>query len=414
MKKRILNLSTALLLFWGVMACDEPPKGPLVNDGTAPGVISNPRVKNMPGGAEITYDIPKDADALYVEGKYKRNGEIVTARSSVHKNTLAIEGLSGTEPQEIELITVDRSENRSAAVKVTINPLESPLSKMFKSFELLPDFGGPRLKYKNEAEIKTEILLFTVDEQGKQTYNQSAFLEGKEINKFHTFRDTTFNDKSLKFALHALDRWNNKTETKEATIKSIKEDLMDRRKMKAVELTGDTPSAWGWVVKNLFNGSTKGGAGFHTPLSITAPVVPPYDKSLAMVTIDMGVVAKLSRIKWWQRAADPHNFYYTRGNPRYFEIWGRDERPTDDGASMGEGSGWVRLITDGEVIKPSGKPVGTNTKEDVALSDKGFEYLVPIEAPPVRFIRFVCKENWQGSFWMNLMEIKLWGRVEQQ
>lgn len=412
MKKRILTLSTVLLLFWGVMACDEPAKGPLVNDGTPPGVISNPRVKNMPGGAEITYDIPKDADALYVEGKYKRNGETVVARSSVHKNTLAIEGLSGTEPQEIELMTVDRSENRSPAVKVTINPLESPLSQMFKTFEMVPDFGGPRLKYKNEGEIKTEIRLYTVDEQGKETYKQSAFLNGKEVKQFYTFRDTAFSEKSLNFALHALDRWGNKTETKKEIVKSIREDLMDRTKMKAVELTGDLPSAWGWVLRNVFNGS-KTGSGFHTAASAgDGKIVPPYTKGNHMFTIDMGVVAKLSRIKWWQRGSN--TWVFRHGNPRYYEIWGIDKLPDDDGASMAPGSGWVRLVKDGEVKKPSGRPPQNNTAEDLAHAANGEEELVPGDAPPVRYIRFVCLENWARSKFVHIMEYELYGKVERK
>ena len=411
MNKRILTLSTALLLFWGVMACDEPPKGPLVNDGTAPGVISNPRVKNMPGGAEITYDIPKDADALYVEGRYKRNGKTVVARSSVHKNTLTIEGLSSTEPQEIELITVDRSENRSAAVKVTVNPLESHLNQMFKSFELMPDFGGPRLNYKNEGEIKTEIRLYTVDEQGKETYKQSAFLNGKEVNQFYTFRDTAFNEKPLNFALHALDRWGNKTDTKKETVKSIKEDLMDRTKMKTVELTGDSKDAWGWVLKNVFDGNKN--TGFHTAASAgDGPIVPPYTKGNHMFTVDMGVVAKLSRIKWWQR---PTNVWVFRhGNPRYYEIWGIDRLPGDDGASMAPGSGWVRLVKDAEVEKPSGRPPQNNTAEDLAHAVKGEEELVPVEAPPVRYIRFVCLENWARSKFVHIMEYEFYGKVERE
>ena len=410
MNKRILNLSTALLLFWGVMACDEGTLGPLVKEGgTAPGTISNPRVKNTPGGAHITYDIPSDKDALYVEAKYKRNGKTVVARSSVYKNTLSVEGLNSTEPQEIELVTVDRSENRSAPVKVTINPQESPLSQMFKSFELVADFGGPRLRYKNEENAKMEVLLYTTNEQGEKTYKQSAFLQGNETTDFYTFRDTAFSDKPVKFAVEAIDRWGNKSEIKEETVKSFREDLMDRFKMKGVELKGDEPTAWGWVLRNLIDGNKN--TGFHTA-SRNGKIVPPYEKEQHLFTIDMGVVAKLSRIKWWQR---PTNVWvYRHGNPRYFEIWGIDELPEDEGASMAPGSGWVKLVEDGEVKKPSGQPPQQNTAEDLAAAAAGEEFLVPIEAPPVRYIRFVNLENWARSNFVHIMEYELYGRVERE
>ena len=410
MNKRILNLSTALLLFLGVMACDEGTFGPLVKDGTAPGTISNPRVKNTPGGAQITYDIPSDKDALYVEGSFKRNGETVVSRSSVHKNTLSVEGLNSTEPQEIALVTVDRSENRSAPVKVTINPGESPLSKMYKSFELIPDFGGPRLRYENEDNAKMEVLLYTVNEQGEKTYKRSAFLQGNETKSFYTFRDTAFSNKPLKFAVEAVDRWGNKSEIKEETVNSFEENLMDRLKMKAVELQGDEPTAWGWVLRHLFDGNKN--TGFHTGNRAGATIVPPYTKKYHMFTIDMGVVAKLSRIKWWQRPTN--TWIYRHGNPRYFEIWGIDELPEDEGASMAPGSGWAKLVEDGEVKKPSGRPPQDNTAEDLAAGAAGEESLVPIEAPPVRYIRFVCLENWARSNFVHIMEYELYGRVERE
>ena len=112
MKKTILMLSMASFLFWAGTSCDDGSKEPLVKDATPPGPVSNPKAKPMPGGAQITYDIPADEDALYVEGSYKRNGKKVIARSSVYSDTLLIEGLNSTEPQEVELVVVDRSENR--------------------------------------------------------------------------------------------------------------------------------------------------------------------------------------------------------------------------------------------------------------------------------------------------------------
>ena len=409
MKKTILMLAMVPLLFWAGTSCEEEGRGPLVPDGTPPGPVSNPQVTNIPGGAQITYDIPADDDLIYVEARYKRKGEPVVSRSSIYKDTLLIEGLSSTEPQEVELVAVDLGANESAPLKVMITPEKSPLTQMFESFQLVPDFGGARLNYKNPGEIKAELLLYTV-EGDKKTYNQSAFLEGKEIYKFHTFRDEAFNNKSVKFALEAKDLWGNITETYENEVRALEEDLMDREKMRGVLLVGDSPSDYGWVLSNLIDGITKGNQGFHTNVQITAPIVPPYTESLAMFTIDMGVIARLSRIKWWQRDAGDYKWHYTRGNPRYFEIWGTDVLPDDSGASMA--TGWTRLVKDGEIIRPSGKVSGPVTPEEIVISERGFEF--PISANPMRYIRFVCKENWGGSKFMNLTEIKMWGKVVRE
>ena len=413
MKKTILMLSMASFLFWAGIACQDEPKGPFVKDSTPPGKISNPKVENVAGGAKITYDIPADDDLLYVEARYKRKGELVLARSSVYKDTLVVEGLVSTEPQEVELVAVDRSQNESEVERVTINPLKSPLIQLFESFEMVPDFGGAKLKYKNPSQIKVELLLYLL-EGDKKNYRQSVFLQGQELEPFYTFRDTAFIKKPVKFALEAKDRWGNTTEQYESEeIQALEEYLMDRKKMRAINLIGDDKPGWGWVKSRVIDGNTQEPSGFHSASAgaINSPVVPPYTEPLSMITIDMGVIADLSRIKWWQRTA--YNWHYSRGNPRYFEIWGTDKFPEDRGASME--TGWTLLVKDGEIKRPSGKTTAGNpTATEIAIADKGFEFLINTGNKPMRYIRFVCKENWGGSKYMNVMEIKMWGKVVEE
>lgn len=176
--------------------------------------------------------------------------------------------------------------------------------------------------------------------------------------------------------------------------------LLDRTKMKALKLTGDTGSAWGWVLARVIDGNTEEPSGFHNPLSITSVIVPPYAEAFSMFTIDMGVVAKLDKIKWWQRTV--FNTYlkksraYNEGNPYLFDIWGTDKIPADKGASMA--TGWTRLIKDGEVKRGS-----------VEDAKKGHEYMIDAKHPAVRYIRFVNQKSWNGRKWMHVMELKMWG-----
>jgi len=71
------------------------------------------------------------------------------------------------------------------------------------------------------------------------------------------------------------------------------------------------------------------------------------------------------------------------------------------------------LIENGEVVKPSGGAIGSNSAEDVAQAASGEEFEFPIEAPPVRYIRFVNLESWSTGKFMHIMEINFWGQISE-
>jgi hypothetical protein len=49
------------------------------------------------------------------------------------------------------------------------------------------------------------------------------------------------------------------------------------------------------------------------------------------------------------------------------------------------------------MIKPSGAPYGTVTEDDRAEATKGHEFSLPLDMPPVRYIRIRILENWEAS-----------------
>ena len=55
--KRLLYIVTTFLLVVLFNGCKEEFVGQPATDNVAPGSIRNPRVENLPGGAEITYDL---------------------------------------------------------------------------------------------------------------------------------------------------------------------------------------------------------------------------------------------------------------------------------------------------------------------------------------------------------------------
>ena len=119
-----MKYAILFILLLGIVATackDEMFTGQTPVDGVAPLQIKNPEVINVEGGALITYDLPDEEDLLYVEAKYKRNsGEVAIAQASVYTDTLKIEGLGDTTRREVQITTVDRSFNRSAAIGVDV------------------------------------------------------------------------------------------------------------------------------------------------------------------------------------------------------------------------------------------------------------------------------------------------------
>lgn len=389
------------LFFMVFVSCEEESRGPLFKDDTPPGVIRDVEVENLPGGAKISYTIPIDEDALFVEASYQLdNGKKVTSKSSIFKNYVILEGLREVKSQEVELVCIDRSNNRSPSVYVTITPETAPIDKLFSSFEITEDFGGVRVIYNNEDEISAEILLYAEDEDGNLVYEQSTFISD-DRSSHYTFR--SFPPVSAVFGVSATDRWDNSTELLETTVTPLEEHELNRELFRDMFLEGDEPDAFGWTKPNLWNGSIDG-SGFHTAQGEPGTVIPPYTQGYHVFSMDLGVVAKLSRFRFWQRQ---DSWIFTHGNPRFFEVWGIDKIPDDDGASL---EGWTKLVEKGEVVKPSGGPLGSNSADDIAQAAEGEEFEFPIEAPPVRYIRFVNMENWSSSKFMHLMEIKFWGQ----
>jgi hypothetical protein len=397
--------SLVIGLVFVFFACEqELERGPLSKDGTPPSPVAEVTVTNLPGGARISYRVPDDNDALLVEAIYKLdNGKVVTSKSSIFKNFVEVQGLRQVRSQEVELVTVDRSNNRSTSVFVTINPETAPVDKLFSSFELVEDFGGVRLNYSNEDKISAELLLYTEDDKGNMVYRQSVFISDDQ-RSHQTFRG--FPPLTTKFGVAAIDRWDNSTEILAAERTPLEEIILDLEKFRDVTLAGDEPAAFGWTKSNLWNNSIDG-SGFHTAQGLPGAVVPPYTEGYHMFTMDLGVLAKLSRFKFWQRQGE---WIYTHGNPRYFEVWGTDVLPSDNGASL---EGWTKLIENGEVVKPSGGAIGSNSAEDVARAASGEEFEFPIEAPPVRYIRFVNIESWSTGKFMHLMELNFWGQINE-
>ena len=169
-------------------------------------------------------------------------------------------------------------------------------------------------------------------------------------------------------------------------------------------LPGDVGMHASYPLRNLWDGNTTN--FMHTVDPMPLP---------SMFTIDMGVKARLSKMKLWPRNSNDDR--WNRGHPRVFEIYG-SLNPNPNGSLDAT---WRRLGKF-ECVQPSGNGTATPwvapTAEDITLSNNGLDFVfVPEEGvdaeTPVRYIRFRSLENFNPTQppRMLMAEISLWGTL---
>lgn len=389
--KRIISTIAILagLSVWN--ACNEEPVGQQPTDNIPPGAVSDVKVENIPGGARLTYSLPDDEDLLYVKAVYSRKpDEESESRTSLYRDTLKVEGFGDMQPREVRVIAVDRSRNESAPVTVTVQPLEPEVITIGQTLELTADFGGVQAYWenKNRAEISVTVL-----------QENDSLMEYVPIETFYTSmaegRGTARGLDTIpgKFGVYVQDHWENRSEVKYYELTPIYETLFDRLKFRDASLPGDGPHyGGGWALSKAWDGiwgadqgySSAGGSGIW-PQS---------------VTIDMGVLGQISRIRIHQRMG---SYVFSEGNLRIFEVWGCETLdPT------GSWDSWTKLM-DCESIKPSGLPSGENSNEDIAVARDGEDFINSPQNPKVRYIRIRVLRTWGGGSNIQITEVEVFG-----
>jgi hypothetical protein len=149
---------------------------------------------------------------------------------------------------------------------------------------------------------------------------------------------------------------------------------LDRTKFAPLKLTGDANEAWGWAMRNMWDGKTNAEPGFHTA---DAPM-PQH------ITFDLGVTNRsLYSFRTWQRQGQQ----YLGGNMRRFSLWGSNTLAS-------EWSNWTKL---GDFTS------GTHN------FTQGELFMIPKGAKAYRYMRIQVQEAWDGKTVgaFHVMEIEL-------
>src|SRR5690606_19138527 len=163
---------SAILIVFGLSGCSDMSLDPLTENGEKPAELSNITVTNEHGGATISYVLPDDPQLLYVQADFlsEGTGEKRTAKSSVFKSSITLDGFMSTDERKVQLYTVNRSEVRSEPIEVTIKPLVSPIEVAFESLKVAQDFGGVNVQFDNETGNEYVLYILTKDENRWSVY----------------------------------------------------------------------------------------------------------------------------------------------------------------------------------------------------------------------------------------------------
>jgi hypothetical protein len=400
MKKKLLFTIcgiTLLMIAALMQACKEEPIGQQPEDSVAPGEVTLRTTKSVPGGAVVYYQLPADEDLLYVKAVYTlQDGKERDVKASVYTDSLEILGFGDTESRTIQLIAVDRSRNESTPVPVPIQPGTPPVLAIGESLNLVADFGGMHAYWDNPLKAKISIPVLVKDHNGDYVPVETFYSE--QVQGEGTVRGMDTIEVDVK--IYAQDRWGNQSSPKTYTLTPIYETLFDRLEFRIVSLSNDaTAYSANYALEKMFNGDKNGEQSLATKGTSQGGAAWPQS-----VTIDLGIVGKLSRIRLYQRISTPPGYLFREGNLHQFELYGRDNAPSTNG----DWSEWT-LLAQCESIKPSGLPLGQTNDEDLAVGQNGEDFPIPVAAAPIRYLRIKVLKTWADGDNFQIGEIEVYG-----
>ncbi|MDR0560047.1 MAG: DUF4959 domain-containing protein [Prevotellaceae bacterium] len=395
-------------------ACTDAPIGQTSVDSTPPPPPADVKVEPLPGGAKITYSLPKETDISYVRGDFRFQGKDWTVRASAFDNCLTVLGLGAVAPVEMKLCLVDHSENRSTPINVTFTPDRPPFETVFESMTVEAGWGGVLVKWDNPSGADMGITLFAADTLGQLNEGSIHFSSAKKGE--WTFRPYAIVKR--RFGVMVTDQWGNSSGIRSR-------DITPKRELKAGAVQRVLPydnnseqngQSFSW----MFDGN-KVGTGNISWHSAENHALSEYRfQTPILFTIDLGSSFTPNRFVLWQgRWAE--NFLYSHHNPRLFELWGTaDLQLGQHPETLDDGSpnpywleDWKQDWTpfgNFEIAKPSGLPMGQTSDADVSQANAGHEFM--LSNISVRYVRFVINATWVGNKdnTITIHELEFWGQ----
>jgi hypothetical protein len=353
----------------------------------------------IPGGIVINYKIPPINDIIEIKAIYTlSNGQVRESSSSFYTSFMTIDGYNDIDEHEAEIYTINRAREMSDPVTVRFRSGESSLSKATKSMQVIGDFGGVNFSWKNPDRAMLIFEFYTENEQGEMVTMDIMSFKTDSTDIVYRGYDTI----PCKFAVNIRDNFGNSSGLiypENGYVIPLYEIKFDKKIQRAMTIDGDVSwDNWEGRIVHFIdddiltithtNNNTVPGASF---------------------TLDIGRKAKISRVKLHHRQ-DRVSYHYGSGNFEIFEIYSSDE---EGDSPTGDWNTWTlrRVCT---VVKPSGSPYDSTTAEDIELSERGFDFSLPADMPPVRYLRFKVLKVWNsGISFSHAGEITTYGKYAE-
>jgi hypothetical protein len=394
-------LSIIILMSFSLFSCKEEPIGQYSVDDIPPQPIINPTVTNFAGGSRIDYQLPDETDLLYVKVAYPLpNGDMAEVRTSVFANHVELKGFAKSKKTTVQLYCVDRSRNMSQPVDVEIKPEDSPIYDIYRSLKLSTGFGGFKLDWENPLTEDIAVEVMKKDEEGVFKPVETFYSSEKiALNKSVRGQDPVESE----FAIYVRDTYNNNSDTLKAIITPWYEIELDKKKWLALPKSNKfTLHSFGNAnMSIMWDGVYNVENGIYYISENT-------NKDEPYFTFDLGTKSKLSRFKYWTRYA----YIFKLHSPKTIAILGTNDPAVAANPDSDE-SEWT-LMGEFESTRPSGLPGGVDaTAEDRAYADAGEEFEFSLEAPEVRYIRFLSRISWTKTRALFIAELTFWGAPEE-
>ena len=400
MNKYVIKAFWVVFLLCFFVACKDEEEGPgLWKTNPLEEYTATP----INGGAIIHYTIPDDPDLLYIMAEYERNGKLFTEKASVYKNSLKIEGFDTKEEVQVQLYKVNRQGQKSEASSLSFTPLKALIRIAEDSLKMEVTFGGVVASWANPEATPLGTRLTYVDDNGDIQTKELFYSTSK--HEEHVFRG--FEAVERKFGVSFEDKWGNVSDTTWLTGKPFFETQIPkpytdfRSSIPYDNASNLDPNKYGFfhlwdnVVNTAFNGwlTSSGNDGLS-------------------ITIDMGQVVKLSRIvihgyhvnspygqvnftKWegwgtkkidFDKLSDPDYWLdeYSVRNNAFENIPNTYVLPEHTFEDDWQYLGFHSIIRYDQMSPPDQQGIAN-------ISQNGSEYLIPLDAEPVRYVRIFVR-----------------------
>jgi hypothetical protein len=451
MKRIYIFLMILPVMFLG--SCEQVKDWHDATDSVPPGTLSNITVKNINGGAWIYYTLPADNDLLGVRAEYafEEGEELRNVFSSAFNDSILLEGYANTNEHPVKLYVMDKSQNESGPVPVTVKPLTPPVELLRQSIKIYPTYGGIYSEWENKYGNDVAISVYIKDSVGDYVMHDTYYTNTNEGK--YSFRNMKNLEQDMRIEIR--DKWEHYATPLDTMLKPLfEEEIYGRDPVTTANIwirfgfddrtclyRGDVPSISPEGDANrefwrLFDGTTFQNSTFwNTPENFLSSFIswpdPQYTVKPIYFTIDMMRSASYSRLRYWMRSRSP---YYSAGPLASFELWGTNEPKELN--TVGDGSqadnlkywtawpevggtdewknDWVKLA-DCVIRFPSGaspyiqNPVLTQEDQDFIAEGFGFD-IDPVHASePFRYLRFAIRSmNFSGTQ-IQITELKFWG-----